>query len=72
MLSHDGRYVLTYNGEIYNYRELREQLRPLGHQVSHRSDAEVLLAAITSGAGTRWTISTACLPSPFGTIRNAR
>ena len=32
MLSHDGRYVLTYNGEIYNYRELREQLRPLGHQ----------------------------------------
>jgi asparagine synthase (glutamine-hydrolysing) len=27
----NGRYVLTFNGEIYNYRELREQLRALGH-----------------------------------------
>jgi asparagine synthase (glutamine-hydrolysing) len=47
MLSHDGRYVLTYNGEIYNYRELREQLRSLGHQFRTGTDAEVLLAAIT-------------------------
>ncbi len=46
MLSHNGRYVLTYNGEIYNYRELREQLRTLGHQFHTESDAEVLLAAI--------------------------
>jgi len=47
MLSHDGRYVLTYNGELYNYRELRDQLRPLGHQFRTGTDAEVLLAAIT-------------------------
>ena len=47
MLSHNGRYVLTYNGEIYNYRELREQLRSLGHQFRTGTDAEVLLAAIT-------------------------
>jgi asparagine synthase (glutamine-hydrolysing) len=46
MFSADGRYVLTFNGEIYNYRELREQLRPLGHQFKTDSDAEVLLAAI--------------------------
>jgi asparagine synthase (glutamine-hydrolysing) len=46
MLSHNGRYVLTYNGEIYNYRELREQLRALGHQFRTGTDAEVLLAAI--------------------------
>ena len=46
MFSHDGRYVLTFNGEIYNYRELREQLRSLGHQFKTDSDAEVLLAAL--------------------------
>ena len=46
MLSHNGRYVLTFNGEIYNYRELREQLRALGHQFRTATDVEVLLAAI--------------------------
>src|SRR5262245_45809418 len=47
MLSADGRYVLTFNGEIYNYRELREQLRSLGHKFRTGSDVEVLLAAIS-------------------------
>ena len=47
MLSRDGRYVLTFNGEIYNYRELREQLRALGHEFQTDSDAEVLLAAVS-------------------------
>ena len=47
MFSADGRYALTFNGEIYNYRELREQLRALGHEFRTDSDAEVLLAAIT-------------------------
>ncbi len=47
MLSPDGRYVLTFNGEIYNYRELRSQLRSLGHPFRTDSDAEVLLAAIS-------------------------
>src|SRR5690349_20023132 len=45
MLSPDGRYVLTFNGEIYNYRELREQLKTLGHEFRTDCDAEVLLAA---------------------------
>ena len=46
MVSQNGRYVLTFNGEIYNYRELREQLRASGHHFRTESDAEVLLAAI--------------------------
>lgn len=45
MLSYSGRFVLTFNGEIYNYRELREQLRVLGNEFRTESDAEVLLAA---------------------------
>ena len=72
MLSHDGRYVLTFNGEIYNYRELREQLRSLGHEFQPDSDAEVLLAAISEWGWDAWAISTACLPLPSGTTRNAR
>jgi asparagine synthase (glutamine-hydrolysing) len=47
MLSHDGRYVITFNGEIYNFRELREQLRSLGHVFKTQTDTEVLLAAFS-------------------------
>jgi asparagine synthase (glutamine-hydrolysing) len=47
MFSPDGRFVLTFNGEIYNYRELRDELRARGHQFKTDCDAEVLLAAIT-------------------------
>ncbi|GHO49330.1 asparagine synthase (glutamine-hydrolyzing) [Ktedonospora formicarum] len=41
----DTTYALTYNGEIYNYRELREELRSRDHTFKTQSDTEVLLHA---------------------------
>jgi asparagine synthase (glutamine-hydrolysing) len=43
--SEDRKTVLVYNGEIYNYRELRRELQALGHTFSTQSDTEVVLKA---------------------------
>lgn len=43
MSTEDGRTTIAYNGEIYNYRELRVELEGLGHRFSTRTDTEVLL-----------------------------
>ena len=45
MMSRDGRFVLAFNGEIYNYIELREELKSKGYVFSTGTDTEVLLAA---------------------------
>jgi asparagine synthase (glutamine-hydrolysing) len=45
MHSADGRYVLSFNGEIYNFQSLRDDLEQRGHLFRGRSDTEVMLSA---------------------------
>lgn len=45
MVSDDGSAVIVFNGEIYNYREMRDELRYKGHVFHAESDTEVLLHA---------------------------
>jgi asparagine synthase (glutamine-hydrolysing) len=52
MVSADGRHVLVFNGEIYNYRAVRRELEALGHCFVGTGDSEVLLAAIS-----RWGVA---------------
>ncbi len=46
MINADHRYVLSYNGEIYNFRELRAELQREGYWFSSQTDSEVVLNAL--------------------------
>jgi asparagine synthase (glutamine-hydrolysing) len=59
MLSPDGRFAIVFNGEIYNYVELRRELEKEGCYFGSQSDTEVLLRAYA-----RW--GPACLPRLVG------
>ena len=69
---HLGPLHLVFNGEIYNYRELRDDLSALGHAFVTEGDAEVLLHAWAQWGEGPLTGSTGCSPSPFGTITRDR
>ena len=43
MFSSNGRYVISYNGEIYNYKELKQELKDNGASLKTASDTEVIL-----------------------------
>ena len=45
MATEDGNIVITYNGEIYNFKDLRQELQSLGHRFKSRTDSEVALKA---------------------------
>ena len=45
MISQDKHYAITFNGEIYNYLELQQELKSLGYSFHSQSDTEVLLTA---------------------------
>jgi asparagine synthase (glutamine-hydrolysing) len=59
MHSRDGRWAIVFNGEVYNFRELRTQLQNMGHSFHTDSDTEVLLAAWA-----QWGVD--CLPRLVG------
>ncbi|MEO1086947.1 MAG: hypothetical protein AAFY88_22150 [Acidobacteriota bacterium] len=51
MTAADGRYAMVYNGEIYNFRELRRELEEKGHAFRTSSDSEVILEGFRARRG---------------------
>lgn len=47
-MSFGNRYTITYNGELYNYAELKAELVELGHRFQNHTDTEVILAAFAA------------------------
>ena len=45
MVSADGRYLLSYNGEVYNFKDLRSELNAAGYSFKSKTDSEVVLHA---------------------------
>ena len=69
MHSNDGRFILVFNGELYNYRELREQLKRKGATFHSQSDTEVLLEAYRIWGEQMLSLCGVCLPLQFMTAK---
>ena len=54
MTSDDGRYTLVYNGEMFNFPELRKELESLGHTFRTRSDTEAILRGFVQWGDDVW------------------
>ena len=54
MMSACGRFVIVFNGEVYNFRDLRQNLEERGHTFRGQSDTEVILASLVE-----WGLETA-------------
>ena len=67
MTSRSGDLVLSFNGEIYNYVELRSELKAKGRQFQSQSDTEVQLQAYDEWGESCVENSMACGPLPFST-----
>ena len=46
MISSDNRFILSYNGEIYNFKEIRDELKQIGYTFKSDTDSEVVLYAL--------------------------
>ena len=72
MSSAHGRYSVAFNGEIYNYIELRQQLAEMGYVFHTDCDTEVLLRAYEAWVKIAFYILTVCGPLPSGMPKSKR
>ena len=72
MFNEDKSLVLVFNGEIYNFKELKEQLLKAGHTFANNSDSEVLLHGFEEWARSLCLSCAECSLLSYSTAATAR